>query len=449
MKKLLTLCVLCGFILGGFAAATETRVTSMGFGAMSGEGDRSSLPANLILKDEFSIWYYPSRILEYPNLFTAEFTQAYYDDKSFGEFGNNMYKVGANFSVDNVLNQDWVWGFYFWTTPYDHSVTDFDQIYFNYWDGYWGYTNTRLGLFAGTQFGEIPFGLNINYYGASFEENNAADNEDDNMEESFTRFEVQLGATFMQGKLDVTGSLAFTTWTDKDWAGSTFGVVDESEPDGNMDFGLRARYFADPMGPLTLIPHAAFVYQKQGIDTLGNDDGSWVEAYNYEIKRTLFDLGLGMNIDVDENILVAGDFGFQFMTEEETKTDLLDDEVTDESKDTWTSLPYFRIGIDAEITDWLQLYSGVVTMWMSDKWEDMNFADDPDDDREETQSYVYTCTFLGVGININRFQLDLHMNPQWIVKGPYLLSGSRVDDYYGEGYNNFAYGASLRYNFDF
>ena len=60
MKKLLTFTVLCLFVLGSMAFATNTRVLTMG-------------EANNIVKDEANIFLYPSTINYYPKLFVGEY----------------------------------------------------------------------------------------------------------------------------------------------------------------------------------------------------------------------------------------------------------------------------------------------------------------------------------------------------------------------------------------
>ncbi|MFQ5500168.1 MAG: hypothetical protein ACE5FH_10910, partial [Candidatus Zixiibacteriota bacterium] len=60
MKQSIILALLLILLLSASSFATETRVRTMG-------------ENNMILLDDFNIWVFPSRLMEYPDIAVAEF----------------------------------------------------------------------------------------------------------------------------------------------------------------------------------------------------------------------------------------------------------------------------------------------------------------------------------------------------------------------------------------
>jgi hypothetical protein len=276
----------------------------------------------------------------------------------------------------------------------------------------------------------------------------------------------------MEKKLELAVGLAMTSWTDKEYYIDYFHTVpdtiygDYSKPDGNIDLTFNARYWMDPMGKYTLIPHFSFVSSKQGLDYHpGRMDSAFYDVQSivyrtntvYEDKYSGFNLGLGMNYEASEKVLVVGDIGMWLETDKEKEsyqfTDVVDIDGTPtlvavdttlEDKWNWTSLPYFRLGIDAEVFKWLDLRAGVETWWVGRKYQPA----------KDSYEYVYegmierkigdveTDTYLGAGFHWNNLTLDAQMDPQFLTNGPYFISGDNED-----GYSDFAWRLSLIYGF--
>jgi hypothetical protein len=214
--------------------------------------------------------------------------------------------------------------------------------------------------------------------------------------------------------MDISFGIALTTWTDEDYIDGALNPV--SEPAGNMDFGVNFRYWMDPMGKYVLVPHGAFWYSKQGVDWYGFDAGDWTITMSDENKYMMFDLGLGMNYEAMADVLVVGDFGFMMEKEEWTR-DYTDTAIDPEEwKDGFMVLPYFKLGIDAEIFKWLDLRSGVATYWEGETYE-------PSTDMKRKYSSAFTDTYLGAGFNWGNFYIDAEINTDFIENGPYFISG--------------------------
>jgi hypothetical protein len=402
MKRLVTLAVLSAFILGGMAYATETRVLTMG-------------DVNNIVKDEANIWLYPSTINYYPKLFIGE-----------ADYGN-YWKVGGHFVFGENGDKPMVLGAYF------SQEDDYFPSILNYPDKAVPYADQRLTLFYGRELSDMPFGFFLNYYTRGSKNEDTATSS--NNEESLSRYEFAFGLSPMQKKLDLTVGFAFTTWKDKDYYNAALGIVDLSKPVGNLDLGIMARYWMDPMGNYTLVPHGGLMYSKQGVDYYDYDGTSWVAFERDETKDMMLDLGLGMNYDAAENVLVVGDIGFQLDNYKETY-DYAAADVTDpdDYKDNVFILPYFKIGIDAEVFNWMDFRSGVNKYWAKETYE-------PDAANKEISTRTYTYTYLGAGFNWGNFTIDAQINTNFLETGPYFISGQ------SDEYNNLAEQVTLKYAF--
>jgi len=386
MKRLLILMVLSAFMLGGMAYATETRVMTMG-------------DVNNIVKDDANIGIYPQTINYYPNLFIGEFS------------GNDYWKAGANWQFKQESNP-LVLGTYF-------SMDDFDA--FPSWLGEDG-PDHRIDLYAGMLMGEMPMGVNITYY------NSGNKNEDDdvtnNLTMSATHFKFAFGASLMEKKLDASLFLAMTTWTDEDynWWGPgniDSGLVKESEPAGNMGIGFNARYWMDPMGKYTLVPHFGVTIWKWGADYYGDYNDAWQVWRQIEDRTMTIDLGLGWNYDAAEDVLVVGDFGFQ-LEKYKYQDEQLPSTLNEENESTMV-LPYFKVGIDAKVFKWMDFRSGITSYW--ERW-----TYEPSDVEKRSYSYVETDTYLGAGFHWGKLTLDAQVSTDFIENGPYFISGDYTSD---------------------
>lgn len=397
MRKLLTL-TLIALLAGSFAMASDTRVTTMG-------------DVNNIVKDDANIWLYPSTINNYPGLFSTEFT---YD---------NQFMAGANFGFNE--DNPWVLGAYFIDGHYYHEI-------FSDYGSWEGAADQRIGLFYGRNLGELPFGFVFNYSKSSGK--NEDEDETLNYEGSLSALGFGFGLTAMEGKLDLALGINMVSWTDKDYwwnaAMTDSGYGDATKPSGNTEFGFAARYWMDPKDKAVFVPHIEVWMSKQGLENYITD----TIAYTYTYKHTMFDIGLGMNYEAKEDVLVVTDFGISLWSSKD-ETDPAIGSAT-EWKDKVTTLPYFKIGIDAKVFKWMDFRAGVVNYWNSETFE-------PSDVAKRTYGWAETETSLGAGFHWGDFEIDAEINPDFIENGPYFITGS---NYSNE--DHFTERVSISYWFD-
>ena len=434
MKRILAFSILMVFLFSVAAVATETRVTTMG-------------EVNEVVKDNANIWLYPQTIAMYPNMFIGEF-----DGDDFGRLGGNWafgdYTFGAYFEDNSGYEMDGIG----WAGDFDD---DFDD-----WYHHRGGRDIdhRIDLFWGMNFSDMPWGLRVSGWkeGESFAGDEASDYD---MHNTYRRFEFSLGTTFMDGKLDAAFAMGFNSWTEEatfEDSAEDLNTFEASESDGSTDFDLRLRYWYETDEQWTLIPHGSFSNSKHAvINNEWFDDGTDIEMYpefSFEDKSTVIVLGMGSNFQVNEDVMTVTDFGFEFWTNDYTETEVFDFndpdfEYTETSifEGKTNMIPYFKIGLDADVLKWLDLRCGAFTRWGSETdtgtFETVYVDPDVDDESyggEYKEQGSETNLYLGVGLHWGDLELDTELNTEFMGNGPYFVSGENDELFHR---------VSLKYNF--
>lgn len=392
MKKLLILTSILLLMLAASLMATDTRVTTMG-------------DNNNILLDDANIWLYPSRTFEYPNIAVAEFGHDYYYDKSLTPY--DFYRFGTHwkFGSDNPM----VLGTYFSNIPaqYPTDLNGGSLVNFEYLQ-----ENNRIDLFYGRQFTEYNFGAHLNAIHSSYDETDLGATY---RKEGYGYYNLDLGLTPKTGKWDVALDFGMGTWTQED-----SGAVKLTEPDGFMDLSVMGRYFAQQGPNYTLVPHIGFGYSKRGAKFYGIDEGgNNVVERTEKYTATGFDLGCGWNYTPATNVLAVFDFGLQYMKwkGENTPTGA----ATDEVNDTYTTIPYFKMGLDADVFKWMDVRFGATSYWNREKWE-------PNTTQQQKYNWPSNATYLGFGFHWNRLHVDTYTDAEVFLQGFNFISGNSTYD---------------------
>ncbi len=388
MKKAIIFALAFVMVIGVSAMATETRTVVMG-------------QNNHIMLDDANVWLYPSRINNYPNIATAEANWDYDDmynvgvNWKFGEenpwvlgtyFSTNGEYLPISYSGDLLGNIDYLGGYYY-------PETAAKQQYITYGTG------RSFDLLYGRKLGTFNFGFGFGYNNASVKSEFA----NDQTEESFSQYTFSLGITPDAGNWDVAAHIAMGSWTDKDAQGA-----DESESDGYSDIALLGRYFHKMNNTVTLVPHAMVGFGSRGEKYTGvhADDGE-----DYKETLTMFEFGAGINYTPVTNVLALLDFGFSYS---KLKAEI---EGGGEGSQSYTSLPYWRLGLEGEVFNWLDVRAGATSDWQSYSVEDLS-----------KEKYMVNETYLGAGLNFNRLHIDTYMDPEILLDGFNFISGSTDQD---------------------
>ncbi|MDD3731312.1 MAG: hypothetical protein PHU88_02940 [candidate division Zixibacteria bacterium] len=423
MKKtiLITFLMLILMSLGSFA--TDTRVLTMGENGM-------------ILKDDANIWLFPSQINYYPNILTAEICYVdeyiYYPKSNGYDYAQDaVTRLGINwkFGGDNP----WVLGTYFHNNAenYDFMLDQANILpsttimpwHGPYWYDYdMSYSNKRFDLFWGKMLGENAFGVHFGMIHSSYKH----ETPNDRGERGFGKYDFHVGTTMMEGKLDLAAGIELFSYTYKNtYLSPDTGNYEYYKPQGNSTIFVRGRYFHEYSPVYTFVPHAEFRIGKYEYDQ--ND---WVAAdttaeldYSRKYNATLFDLGIGMHYTPATKVLAVIDVGFMYMNLKEEYTEVVDEDSTetDEEKWSYTMLPYFKIGLEAEVFSWMDLRLGATSYWTKYTNEETDFDEETE---KYYEKYPYNQTYLGLGLNFNRLHIDCYVDPELFMDGFYFISGT-------------------------
>jgi len=376
--------------------ATDTRVMTMG-------------DNNNVLLDDANIWLYPSRTFEYPNLAIGEFSN--YSSETFNQFG-----IHWKFGTDNPF----VLGTYFTTLPATYptnlmggNIVPFDFSLLQ---------NRRIDLFYGRVISNYNFGMHFSLTHSS-QIHELTTPAVDNQIESFGYYNFDVGLTPTTDKWDVAVAFGIGTWTDESASGGT-----QTEPDGFYDFSLMGRYFIANGPNYTFIPHVGFDYAKHGIKNY-NLNGDLTDLdNNTQYTRTVFDIGTGLNYTPATNVLGVFDFGFKYdywKQEVDVPTPVQENTITN------TIVPYFKIGLDADVFKWMDIRLGATSNWTYETDEYKQPANN-----KWKYRYADNETYLGFGFHWNRLNVDTYTDPQLFLNGFDFISGN------GDGDMNFRISAS-------
>jgi hypothetical protein len=369
MRKVLTLTLLFVLMLSLSAFATETRVLTLG-------------QNNNVLLDDANIFIYPSRINNYANLATA------------GIYGGNFMDLGMNWKFGE--EKPWVLGTYFsngsTVYPMDFFGNEFGNFGANEGDLP---SNRRIDLIYGRAMGDNYFGFGFNYIHSSYTDKTPGSQ----AKASFSQYAFSLGLTPKEGSWDIAAGISLGTWNDKQTDGT-----DITKPDGYMDLYLQGRYFYKYNNTLTLIPHAGVAYGKHG------------EKYGANLANSTkstfigFQAGSGLNYSPIERVMAVGDFGVQYESYKNAFSPS-----GNEVKEHYLYLPYWKLGIEGDVFNWLDLRLGAVN-----NWENFTYTDN------YSVSSAYTDTYLGAGFNFNRLHIDAYVDPSILTNGFYFISGDNT-----------------------
>jgi len=394
MKRVLILTSFALLLAFGCGFATQTRTLTMG-------------DANMIVHDDYNIWLFPSTLYDYP-------------DMAIGEFGDYRYELsnGSDIFTDVGVHykfgkkKPFVMALYFTTNqPYQgfpYYLTNFIPV-----------DNHRIDLFYARMLGDNKFGFHFAYaHGSRTVEADSAYNfslYEDMTEEKTCAYDFDFGLTMKDGKLDLAGGLHLLSWTDIGRNGNN-----RTEPDGNMSFYLMGRYFHEVDRRMTVVPHAGFAYGKFANKVYGlwldDTDTNPVTEKN-ELKEIMLDAGVGLNYEPASGILAIGDIGLRL-----EKFDYTNDIGVQSAEENFKyfTLPYFKIGLDAVVFDWMDLRMGATSYWTNSKYEDIQADNYSGTFKAST---VENETYLGAGFHWGNFLIDAQINPEMVINGFNFISG--------------------------
>lgn len=370
-KKLLLVILALALVASAFASGTSV----MTLGNVGG-----------VVKDRSNITTFPQTVINYPYIATATFmgvgSNKIYAFGGHYQFGNGYYGL----YLDNLdVNEDDMGGLY-GPVVGEEGATD-------------NVTAPKLNLFYGRELGGMPFGFNLSIYENSWK-SKATNN---NTERSQTYLGLGFGLTAIE-KLDLSLRFRSHNFTDKGADGK-----DVTKPNGGMLVNIDARYWHEMDEGVYFIPHFGFEMEDQGIDVTGTG--------KMNLSSTDIMLGAGFSSKMFENAFFVSDLGISFGSAA-FKNEPVNAPSTTRNY-SYNMFPYYKFGFEGKINNWMVARFGAERVWetMSDDDKVAGFED----------SGSTTNLYLGAGFKKGNFGLDLNVDPDFVNRGPYFISGSGGD----------------------
>ncbi len=443
MKKLLTLSVVAMLLLiAGSALATNTRVLTMG-------------EANGIVLDEANIWLYPSRINMYPNVAIGEVGMFdYYNDdysSDMGQFGihwkfgeKNPWVLGTYFFDASQRGTSYYGSYYYGAggnylglgrteLPFRIPVS-LDPIDFGWFDlpstPTYNEENQRFSIFYGRKLGGKPFGFYFNKVQTSWKD----DYPSFKGQEGLSEYDFGFGLTDAAGKWDVAVGYDMLSWSNKTTyvaPGDSNGVArDVTKPKGNYNLHVMGRMFHQVNPQWTLVPNAGILigkYQAEFWSTGATPAVTSTEKFGV----TSFWAGMGANYTPAANIMAVGEIGIGYTSLKEeyipANPTAGNPSYTDKYK--YFTLPYFRIGLEGKVFDWMDLRAGATSYWQRET-DEYSAAPNPYYGYPGKTKYNYpsNMTYLGTGMHFGNFHIDTYTNPEILLNGFDFVSGNSTSN---------------------
>jgi hypothetical protein len=388
MALLGTICLLFGFA-APVAFASDTRVETMG-------------AVNHVIRDNYNIWLYPSTLTEYPNLAVLGLGGRIITPTYFDPFQNRTFSVplpgfasslGSDIYGGSTVKLNSKSALGFFASAANNTGIEF------------GNATQRFDLFYGMKMEQLALGLHVGRT-SGMQKSSNSQSPASNVERSvgLWDFQVGIGSELSgMGSFEAAFNLGLLSFTNK------FGGQKQSEPDGNLNLGARARLFYKMNEQLTLVPNAEFIRNKIGVKS-----GTGATASKQENVSSTLLLGVGFLYKPQENYLFVSHVFFDRMSEKETDTPPAPAR-SSESKDTFTTLPGVSVGLDAQLRKWIAVRFGVVKWLGKAKFEGGT-----------TTTEFSAAPFdwaMGIGIHVGDLLIDLGMDRDFIKRGPNALSG--------------------------
>ncbi|MDK9701203.1 MAG: hypothetical protein OEM52_13770 [bacterium] len=365
-RKLLLIALAISLLIASVAGATVTRVMTLG-------------NVNHIIKDKANMSLYPQAINYYPMWGSMDLR---------GSGANSLYSVGGHYKFGSAIYGMYVGtdgipeGGYYGPVVGETGATDMS-------------TAPKLNMYYGRMLGDMPFGFNLMLFQNSWTDKTAGS--------SAEKSQMYLGLGFgltLQEKIDLGLNLRTHSFTEKNAAGT-----DVAKPNGGLKLDLNARYWYewDAATKTYFVPYFGFAMESQGVDS--NSVGK------YSMSSTNIMLGCGFNTSVTPTTMFVGDFGIGIGSGEQKIEPVGGASVT--AKTTANQLPYYRMGFETQVFEWMVARVGAERKWIS-----------AGTDKTDEWATSTTNLYLGAGMKRGEFLLDLNVDPGIVNRGPYFLTGS-------------------------
>lgn len=418
-------------VVGGFASTAQasfTRVHTLG------EGGR-------YFKDESGVRLYPQLVAEFADQFGLDVCKA--TNKTFVK---PLDPVLSEISGHLHLNTYWGIVLGVWASDYNDTLASLFAEGFDLatgkipFDPAGAAANRSWDIFLGRAFDWGSVGLHILYGSATYDRSPAwtevspFDADIDRESDAFKVHELglQFGGSLKFSRITLDAALKYGAHgyaykPDMVSFPGSLGTGNEIEFVTRANWVLSSRWAIVPMFYVN-------TGSISGTQTRASSDASSLDP-EFEVHRAASMLNLEFGVAVmltpmaGMTVYIAPAIEYSKLDEKTTV-----DEVMDKTTVSTFALPSIRSGIEYQILDWMVLRAAFVKL-IEDKTT-KTVHDDPDGKTVVTTEYslvpkignqapqaAYYYT-LGLGLTFQHFFLDFELDPGYLARGPYVLSGA-------------------------
>ncbi|MCA9516318.1 MAG: hypothetical protein KC635_15355 [Myxococcales bacterium] len=418
------------------ALATQPRIDSMGGGVKS-----------ITIEDEVNIFDFPSLLVRYGNM-------TYLDNLHVGQpFPNGRFGFHFNLGDDTVLavvgsstksstratNNTGAAGDTGFT-PTGNPITGGQSLGIGAEaseapeanggsQGAIGSVEHRYGILFATVLGSSTrFGVMLNIL---------ADNDDieqpdgAKVDQGGFLFDlaVGLGLDLEGSELELSAGLALGFADDfRDAVSASTGQnTDLLEHNSVSHFGLRVagRWTFDFFNQSKIVAYTTFLLGSQSVEQQNVAPGTFVPSGSY--SGINWALGADWRLEPFKGVIVSPGIGIRI-----AQLTLEGSTQTNRDADQLIQLPFYGVGVDLEVADWIDVRFGASQSVNVMRDSDTNVVAQGVTTQHDTTD-VATNFALGVGLHIpvseSTLTVDLNVNPDILINGPYLLTGSTTDQF--------------------
>lgn len=276
--------------------------------------------------------------------------------------------------------------------------------------------NQVSDILFGMKMGDNNLGFRLSYGADGFQQDSTIAQP---KIEEYGRY-IEIGAGISNKKFDVGVTVGMPAITNE-----TGQVKDELS---GLGFGVNGRYFHKLSSKLTAVPVVLF-YTMSGSGE--SDPGGGAPKSEADYSEMFVDIAGALHYEIDkENQVVVG---LGLYTHHSTTIDIKD---VGETTTTYSSMPVIYLGGETRISSWLV---GRMGAYQNFETETVTMKPDGGSETESSFSTSYINFSFGLGMQVEKFLIDVDINHGSFFEGTYLLSGQ---------IRNIFNRVSVTYNFD-
>lgn len=440
-NRILAVAIMSGLLLvcAGSAFATGTRLNSMGAAGAYFVGEFPVfVTGNLAIEDEANIFQLPATLTKYGNRVMIDELQGTFDTFGGARFGIHYsisdYTVLAVYgsNVDAGVGLGAPFGApYQPTSPFlaggQTTAAAAAGVGNPAGDASGGNPDLTADYKGSIMFahdiGGFRFGAGIHIFGdsAKVEAPNEAIQD---IGVLVMDFDLGVGFDFMgDNSLDFGIGIKFGTFDyilppqEKEYYG----------PETNFAIDLTGRGILNFFQGTQIIPYGQILYEVQGLTDTDPPPGQQGQFGDY--SHFGLELGVDLKIEPFERVYIYPGFGFRLDTWKVAALGGNEPEI-----DRRLALPYYGFGLDARIWDWFVFRMGARQYVLFDKEGTFVSGGTETDTRDAKVITTFDTGFSLIFGENDNWIIDAHLQPEFFLNGPSIISGNATTD--GVGHMN-------------